>query len=90
MKIIHFRKLEFIPAGHEDPKKPAVLKKVLFKKEDLVKGKIQMINWAKLTPNRSSKTHYHQNMEEVYIILNGKAELMIGDEKKSLKRAMRC
>jgi hypothetical protein len=47
MKIIRLRELKFVPAGHEDPKSPGVLIKILLKKGDLLAGQLQMVNWAK-------------------------------------------
>lgn len=84
MKIIRFDDLQFVPASHEDPQNPGVLKKVLLKKEDLLAGRIEMVNWAKLPVGRSFKPHYHEDMEEVFIILNGQAKIKIGNEEEIL------
>jgi hypothetical protein len=40
MKIVRSSDLSFTAASHEDPKKPGVLKKVLFAKDDLLNGHI--------------------------------------------------
>ncbi|MDP3998651.1 MAG: cupin domain-containing protein [bacterium] len=84
MKIIRFDKLEFIPASHEDPKSPGVFKRVLLKKPDLLAGRIEMVNWAKLPAGKSFKPHYHEDMEEVFIILNGTAKIKIDSEEEIL------
>lgn len=56
---------------------PAVFKKVLVKSNDLVPGHVQMINWAKLVPNKAFQAHYHQDMQEVFIILSGIGEIEV-------------
>ncbi len=81
MKTARFRDLPSIPASHENPLNPGVLKKVLFKKGDIVPGEIQMVNWATLLPRKSFQAHYHEDMDEVFIILNGKAKMNIGKEE---------
>ena len=84
MKIIRFKELKFVPASHEDPQAPGVFKKVLFKKGDLIKGEIPMINWCQLGVGQSFQAHYHESMEEIYIILKGKALIKIDNEKEKL------
>lgn len=86
MKIVRFRNLRFIPASHEDQKNPGVLKKVLFEKDDLIDGRIQMINWAKLPKGKFFELHYHQDMDEVFIILSGKAKLRVGEKEVTLEK----
>lgn len=86
MKIIRFQKLKFIPASHENKKSPGVWKKVLFEKEDFVKGPIPMINWAKLPVAKAFEPHYHQDMQEVFIIIKGRAKIKIEKEEAILKK----
>lgn len=86
MKIIKSKDLKFIPASHEDQANPEVWKKVLFKKEDLSEGRIQMINWAKLPPGNTFKPHYHEDMDEIFIILNGKAAIKVMDKEAILEK----
>lgn len=45
-----------------------------------------MINWAKLPVNRSFRSHYHEDMEEVFIILKGRAKIRIEDEEAILAK----
>lgn len=85
MKIVRGKDLEFIPASHEDPKDPGVMKKVLLKAQDLISGQVQMINWAKLFPEKSFKDHYHEDMEEIFIIISGKAKIIIDQEEEVLE-----
>lgn len=84
IKKISERDIEYIPASHEDPKNPGVFKKVMLRKDDLLDGRIQMINWAKLPKGQKFSKHYHEDMEEIFIILSGKAEIMIGEETEEL------
>lgn len=86
MKVVKFDQLEFIPASHEDPKDPGVLKKILFKKDELMEGRVQMINWAHLIPGKSFRKHYHEEMEEIFIIVSGKAEIKVNEKKFTLSK----
>lgn len=84
MRIIKFKDLKYTPASHEDLQKPGVWKKVLLRKNDLVQGEIQMINWAKLPKGKSFSPHYHEDMEEVFIMLEGRVKIMVGEETATL------
>lgn len=64
MKVVPFDSLSFVPAAHENPLSPGVLKKVLFAKADLRAGRIQMINRANLAVGRQFARHYHEDMQE--------------------------
>lgn len=86
MKIISFKKLKFTPASHEDKNDPGALKKVLFTCNQLIKGKIQMINWAVIPQDKSFSAHYHEDMEEIFIIVSGKAKIIIEKEEAKLSR----
>ena len=84
MKITRSSQLEYIPASHEDPKNPGSLKKVIAHASDLLGGQIQMINWAKLPKGKSFKAHFHQDMQEIFIILDGSATITISDESETI------
>ena len=86
MKIIRSSSLPYLPANHEDLQDPGVLKKVLFTKADISPGQIQMVNWAQLLPHKSFQAHYHQDMDEIFILLNGEVELQIGKETEIMKK----
>ena len=86
MKIVRFDSLDFIPASHEDSKDPGALKKILLKRDDLPEGRIQMINWAKIPKGKSFKSHYHEKMIEVFIIINGKVKAEINKEEVILEK----
>lgn len=80
MKIVKNRDVEFIPASHEDPENPGVLKKVLLSDSDLVKGKVMMVNWAKLPGGASFAQHMHEDMDEVFVLVSGIARMRVEDE----------
>lgn len=86
MKIIRFKNLKFIPSSHEDKNFPNVWKKVLVQKNDLPRGRLQMINWAKLLPGKAFRRHYHEDMLEIFIILVGKAKITVGKKSAILKK----
>lgn len=86
MKMFSIKNLNFIPAGHENAEDPGVVKKVILTVDDVeIKGTIQMINWAKMKPKKKFSRHYHQKMDEIFIILSGKAEIEIGNETIQLE-----
>jgi mannose-6-phosphate isomerase-like protein (cupin superfamily) len=75
-----------VPAGHEDPRNPGVWKKVLFQKAEIQAGHVQMINWARLPVGKSFAAHYHEDMQEVFIIVQGVATIAVGGERVTLER----
>jgi mannose-6-phosphate isomerase-like protein (cupin superfamily) len=80
MKLVPFTSRDFVPAGHENPTSPGVLKKVLLEKADLRPGRIQMVNWASLGVGRRFARHYHEDMQEIFIVVQGSAELIVAGE----------
>lgn len=86
MKIIRMREMEFVAAGHEDPKAPGVLLKVLLRKGDLPEGQLQMVNWAKMEAGKSFRPHYHEDMAEVFILVRGKARVRVEEEEVDLEK----
>ena len=85
MKLIRSSSLKFIPASHEDPNNPGVWKKVLFQKDDIKQGTVQMVNWARLPKGAKFTSHYHEDMDEVFIIISGEVELIIGDTRETMR-----
>ena len=85
MEIIRSNDRSFVAAGHEDPRAPGVWKKVLFQRADLQAGSVQMVNWAKLPGGRSFAAHYHEDMQEIFIILQGAVQLSVGGETAVLQ-----
>lgn len=86
MKIIRKKIIPKVLASHEDPADPGVLKQVLLRRDDLAPGRIQMVNWATLLPGKSFRAHQHEDMEEIFIMLNGKVEITIGDEREIVEK----
>lgn len=84
MKIIRSATLDYVPASHEDPKNPGSLKKVLFKRQDFEGRQTQMINWSVLPAGKSFSAHYHEDMEEVFIVLSGEPELVVDGQSTKL------
>lgn len=70
---------QFVPASHEDPRKPGVLKRVLATHDELLRGQVQMINWCRLPVDSSFRTHYHEDMEEIFILVRGIAQMRVGE-----------
>lgn len=79
-KVIRGSEIEFIPASHEDASNPGVLKRVLATKDDLLDGRVQMVNWACLPAGSAFRAHYHEDMEEVFVILTGRVEMTVDQE----------
>jgi len=86
MKVITFSERAFVPASHENPLSPGVLKKVLLEKADLQRGRVQMVNWARLPAGNRFARHYHEDMQEVFILVRGEVEMTVGDELVTLRR----
>jgi mannose-6-phosphate isomerase-like protein (cupin superfamily) len=73
-----------VPASHEDPSRPGVLKRVLATRDDLLSGRVQMINWAVLPIGASFRAHYHEDMEETFVMLRGQAAMRVADASVTL------
>lgn len=86
MNKVSFKSLGFIPASHEDKNNPANLKKVLLARDNLMPGRIQMVNWAILSSGRTFTAHYHEDLEEIFIVLTGKVTMVVGKSKQYLEK----
>jgi mannose-6-phosphate isomerase-like protein (cupin superfamily) len=84
MQVVRGSEIEFVPASHEDPKNPGVLKRVLATKAHLSEGRVQMLNWSRLPQGSSFQAHYHEDMQEVFVILNGTVEMVVAEETVEL------
>lgn len=80
MKYIPSDNSSYVPASHEDPKNPGVLKRVIATAADLQAGQVQMVNWAKLPAGHSFQKHYHEDMQEVFVLLQGSVVMTVGDD----------
>ena len=86
MKIIRSADKPFVPASHENPLAPGVWKKVLCQREELQPGTVQMLNWARLPAGSSFAAHYHEDMQEIFIIVAGEAEMVVAGQTIVLGR----
>ncbi len=86
MQIVRGNELEFIPSTHEDPQNPNVVKKVLLQKADLDPGRVQMVNWAQLLPQKTFNPHYHEDMTEVFLIIEGEVSMKVGEEQVTVRK----
>jgi len=84
--FLRFDDQAYVAAGHEDPKSPGVWKKVFFQKDDLRPGRIQMVNWARLPRGNTFAPHYHEDMQEMFVILSGETRIRVGQEEHTLRR----
>jgi mannose-6-phosphate isomerase-like protein (cupin superfamily) len=84
MKIFRLKDLEWIPASHENRESPSVWKKALLQKADLSEGRVQMVNWCRMEPEKAFRAHYHEDMEEIFIILKGQAKILVHGEEAEL------
>jgi mannose-6-phosphate isomerase-like protein (cupin superfamily) len=86
MQIIFAADRPTVPAGHENPASPGAWKRVLCQRDDLQPGRVQMVNWATMPVGRQFAAHYHEDMQEIFIILQGEAELTAGERTVVLRR----
>jgi len=86
VRRVQFDDQPFVAAGHENPADPGVWKKVLFKKDELQVGRIQMVNWAKLPVGRTFAAHYHEDMQEMFIVVSGEARIRVDGVESELRR----
>ena len=84
MKVIHGSQIGYEAASHEDPKNPGVLKRVLATRDNFIAGQIMMLNWARLPQGSSFAAHYHEDMQETFVILTGKVQMVVGEESVEL------
>lgn len=77
MQVVRGSEIQFEPASHENPRDPGVLKRVLATKDQLVKGQVMMVNWSRLPIGKSFQAHYHEDMQEVFIILSGNVVMTV-------------
>jgi mannose-6-phosphate isomerase-like protein (cupin superfamily) len=84
MKIFRLKDLEWTPASHENPESPSVWKKVLLQKADLLEGRVQMVNWCRMEPEKAFRAHYHEDLEEIFIILKGQGKILVDGEEAEM------
>lgn len=77
LKLIRGQEIALEPASHEDPTDPGVWKKVLASKSDLQFGQVQMLNWSLLKSGKAFQRHYHEDMQEVFYIIQGRVSVNV-------------
>ena len=86
MRLVRTAERDYVPASHENPERPGVYKRVLATHDQLLQGRVQMINWARLPVGASFQAHYHEDMEETFVMIDGEARMEIGSESVELRR----
>lgn len=84
MKYIARDASGFIPASHEPPGCPGVLKRVIATTEEFQPGQVRMLNWARLPARSSFQAHYHEDMQEVFVLLTGDVRMTCGRQSVRL------
>lgn len=79
MNFIPSTASDFVPASHEDRQNPGVLKRVIAVQKNFQAGHVQMLNWAQLPIASSFRPHYHEDMQEVFVLLSGIVRMNCGD-----------
>jgi len=90
MNFISSTASAFVPASHEDLANPGVLKRVIATKADFMAGQVQMLNWAQLPVGSSFQPHYHEDMQEVFVLLCGTVTMMISNRSDSATPAFQA
>lgn len=80
MKHITADNCPFVPASHEDPQNPGVMKRVIATADILQLGQVMMVNWARLPAGHKFNRHYHEDMQEVFVLLSGSVAMTVDGE----------
>ena len=78
--------MEFLAASHEDPANPGALKKILVEAGEFTGSVVQMVNWARLPCGRSFNAHYHQDMQELFVMMQGRVQLRVDNQQQILEK----
>ncbi len=84
MKLVRGNAIQFVAASHEDPNDPGCLKRVLAGRDDLIEGRVQMVNWSRLPVGKSFQTHYHEDMQEVFVLIDGQVKMQVDGQQVEL------
>ncbi|MEO2031066.1 MAG: cupin domain-containing protein [Planctomycetaceae bacterium] len=79
MKHIPASQAPFVPASHEDARQPGVLKRVIATHDDIPAGQVMMVNWARLPGGSSFRRHYHEDMQEVFVLISGLVSMTVDE-----------
>jgi mannose-6-phosphate isomerase-like protein (cupin superfamily) len=78
VKYVDTQTLPLIAASHEDQINPGVRKRVIATQDDFQSGHVQMLNWAVLPIGSAFHRHYHEDMQEIFVLVRGSAEMQCG------------
>ena len=84
MKIVRAADTEIVPASHEKPESPGVFKRVILQMTDVIDGRIKMINWALLPTGKAFQAHFHEDMQEIFIVIKGAARILVDNEQAEI------
>jgi mannose-6-phosphate isomerase-like protein (cupin superfamily) len=85
VKYVDTQSLPLIAASHEDPQNPGVRKRVMATRDDFQDGHVQMLNWAVLPIGSAFQRHYHEDMQEIFVLVRGLAEMQCAGNTISMK-----
>ena len=86
MRLVRAAERDYVAASHENPERPGVYKRVLATHDQLLQGRVQMINWALLPAGASFQSHYHEDMEETFVMISGEAIMEVQGVETTLHR----
>ena len=43
-----------------------------------------MVNWARLPPGKQFAAHYHEDMQEIFVVIQGTARIVVAAETATL------
>ena len=79
MKYVPASEGRFVPASHEDAVHPGVLKRVIATDSDINSGQVMMVNWARLPARSSFRRHYHEDMQEIFVLIRGQVRMTVDE-----------
>jgi mannose-6-phosphate isomerase-like protein (cupin superfamily) len=82
MKFVPSNASGFVPASHENPANPGVLKRVIATQQDFQAGQVQMLNWARLPVGSAFQPHYHEDMQEVFVLVSGVVTMTVRNRNR--------
>jgi len=85
MRYVAADSQNFVPASHEDPRNPGVLKRVIATQADLLCGQVMMVNWSRLPGNSAFQSHYHEDMQEVFVLISGYVRMTVDQQTVELR-----
>jgi len=70
--------------AHEDAARPGVLKRVIATYSDINPGQVMMVNWARLPARSSFQRHYHEDMQEIFVLIRGRVLMTVDDTSMNM------